>query len=498
MTTNAWQRLPPAAMFYLFLRGSLKVARENLPLLLGAGAGVALFDAFGLRELGLLLGLLLLFGLLLALIYHRRFRFRVDDDQLLVRKGILERSELKVRSGQIQQVTLEAPWHLRLFGLVRFGVDTAGGAGTEVELPGITPQMAAALRSRLEHAQVATESGPDAAPPVLHEATTSALIRHGLANNHAWVALAAMTPFLHRLGRVLSERLAEWPLPTRLEALLERPLLALPLAVLLLLLALMLASVIIALLRYHGFRLSRELGPDGRRRLRQHSGWLSRREQVLQSGRLQVVEQVQTPVGRLLGSSHLIARQIGTIQSDPVADAQVFQIPALPPDAAARLLPVLWPGLPPAGPMQRVHRHFRRLSAIRFGLMVLLPLVFLAQQSADPRWLLPLIALLPAAALAAHLRWLGVGYEVQGQWLRIRFGLLGRRTTIFPASHVHRAAVQQNFLQRRRGVADLVLLLANGPITLPCLPEATAFSLLDTVLTQVATTPLPAPVAAAS
>lgn len=487
MISGDWQRLSPWAVVYLFLRGTIGIVRENLPILFGAGAGVAFVDAIGLAEVAILGGVLLAISLLVALLQHRRFKFRIDGDLLLVRKGIFEQSELKVRSAQIQQVLVEAPWHLRLFGLVRFSVDTPGGAATEVELPGIRPDTAAALRLALESRGPA-EGGrpqPTSQLPPLHEASTADLILHGLANNYAWVALAALMPLLHRLGQGHQDRLGTLDLPPWLDNLLDHPLLATLTGLAALLVALMLASVVIAVLRFHGFRLERDERRTTTPRFRQTSGWASRREQILNAARLQVVEHVQTPIGRLLGRSHLLCRQIGNVQIEQDPSGQMFQIPGLEDDAAGALLTELWPDRIPASTMERVHPHYRRITGLRLTIFSTLLLGIAAQQAGDLRWLLPMLALAPLFALLAHLRWLAVGYSVREGWLQVRFGLIGRRTSTFPAVNVQRAQIRQNYFQRRRQVADLTLTLATGPITIPYLPEDRAWAILEDVLERI-------------
>jgi len=486
---EGWQRLSPMAVVYLFLRGTIGIVRENLPLLFGAGAGVAFLDAVGLREVALLLGVLLASRLLLALLQYRRFTFRIDGDLLLVRKGIFEQSELKVRSAQIQQVLVEAPWHLRLFGLVRFSVDTPGGAATEVELPGIRPDTAAALRRALE-AEDRVEGAGRQPNPILYQTSGTDLVMHGLANNYAWVALLALMPLLHRLAQSQQDRLQTIDLPPWIDSILDSPLLAAASGIAALVLALMVASIVIAVLRFHGFRLERDDRSTALPRFRQTSGWASRREQILNSARLQVVEQVQTPIGRLIGRSQLLCRQIGNVQIEQDPGGQLFLIPGLDGDSSKRLRAALWPDRVAAAQMERVHPYYRRITWLRLTLISGVLLGVMVAQTGDLRWGLPWVVLAALFAGLAHLRWLAVGFAVQGGWLEIRFGLIGRRTSTFPATHVQRVQIRQNFFQRRRQVADLTLTLATGPITLPCLAENRAWSLLEDILERIEQTDL--------
>ncbi len=488
MSDGSWQNLPLGALVYMFLRGATRLLRENLPLVFGAGAGVALFEGIGWTEaMAVVLGLAAI-GLLLALLHYRRFRFRIDGDLLLVRKGLWEQSELKVRSAQIQRVIVDAPWHLRLFNLVRFSVDTPGGAATEVELPGIRPATADALRSALERQDddvVGDAALGEATSEPLLRVSTGALVLHGLANNYALVMLAAMTPFLNRLARAAEERLEALTLPEGLTVLFDHPLIAATVLLVALALMLVAASIAIAVLRFHGFTLEQQGGSTKQRKYHQTSGLFSRREQILSASRLQVVEEVQTLVGRLLGRCHLLCRQIGSIQSERDPGAQIFLIPALDRAQAAALLPAFWPAVPVRPTLARVHRHYRRITWIRFTATTCGFLTFAAWQVADLRVLLLALPTLPLAAIFAHLRWLAVGWYDADGWLHARNGLIGHRTSIFPMQHVQKAGIRQTWFQRRRGVADLTLTLASGPVTLPYLAEGDAFRLLEEVLTRI-------------
>lgn len=488
MSDGAWQHLPPGALVYMFLRGAARIIRENLPLVFGAGAGVALFEGIGWTEAMAVVLVLAAIGFVLALLHYRRFRFRIDGDLLLVRKGLWEQSELKVRSTQIQRVIVDAPWHLRLFDLVRFSVDTPGGAATEVELPGIRPATADALRSALERQDeaVAGDATPGVeAPEPLFRAPTWSLVLHGLANNYAWVMLAALTPFLNRLARAAQEQLEALTLPDGLSILFDRPLLAAAVLMMVLAILLVAASVAIAVLRFHGFTLEQQGGSTRQPRYRQTSGLFSRREQILSASRLQVVEEVQTLIGRLLGRCHLLCRQIGSVQNERDPGAQIFLIPGLDRTRAAALLPAFWPAVPVRPPLARVHRHYRRITWIRFSAGLLVLLAIAAWQAGDVRVLLLAVPVLPLLAVLAHLRWLAVGwYDAEG-WLHVRVGLIGYRTSIFPMHHVQKAGIRQTWFQRRRGVADLTLTLASGPVTLPYLAEHDAFRLLEEVLTRI-------------
>ncbi|RLK50118.1 putative membrane protein [Alkalispirillum mobile] len=496
--SEQWQRLSPWALLILFLGGLLRFVRENLPLVAGAGAGAALLEQIGLRELGLALTLILLIAGLISLLYYRRFRFRLDGDVLVVQRGVLERREVKVSAERVQHMALEQPVYMRPFDVVRFSLDTPGGATADVELPGIRRELAERLQQRLERARGeavgdddpagAAESARTPSPPLFRIGPLG-LTRHGLASNHAYVIAALLAPVLQPLERMAMrnpELLAELPW---LERAAESPWLALSVTVVALLLVLMLVSVVVAWLRFYGFTLVRE----GSRYV-QYSGLFTRQQQTLSAAKLQSLEWVQTAVGRGLRCGYLVCHQYG-LSAGPDTAGQRFLVPGLRQSEGPTLGAVFWPGSgdEAAGALelgyQRVHRLYRRVVALRLIVIAaVLALIFLGL-TGFPGWL----ALIGVGAViawpVAWLRWRAVAWRRSGRFLCVRRGLLGRRTTLFPLEKVQAVTVQQSWVQRRRQLATLHLQLASGPVVVPFIPLATARAVANEALYRVACRP---------
>lgn len=78
----------------------------------------------------------------------RAYGYREDEQDFLVRKGLLIRSLVTVPYGRMQYVDVGSGPLLRKFGLASITLHTAS-AETDTELPGITAQEADRLRERL-------------------------------------------------------------------------------------------------------------------------------------------------------------------------------------------------------------------------------------------------------------------------------------------------------------------------------------------------------------
>lgn len=97
-------------------------------------------------------GVPLLLGLpSLALIRrsYRAWRFALTPTELIVSFGVFWRVKRYIPRPRIQHVDISSGPILRMFGLVELSLYTAGSLGAVVEIPGLPPREAEALRQAL-------------------------------------------------------------------------------------------------------------------------------------------------------------------------------------------------------------------------------------------------------------------------------------------------------------------------------------------------------------
>ncbi|MGH9378992.1 MAG: PH domain-containing protein [Thermoanaerobaculia bacterium] len=102
---------------------------------------------------GLLLAVVAVLGLTLTVLWpparYRAWGFRVREDDLFVRRGVLSRTTSVIPHARIQHVDTRSDLLERWFGLARVIVYTAGIRGAELIIPGLAAEEAEALRDRL-------------------------------------------------------------------------------------------------------------------------------------------------------------------------------------------------------------------------------------------------------------------------------------------------------------------------------------------------------------
>ncbi|OAB56462.1 hypothetical protein AY599_23565 [Leptolyngbya valderiana BDU 20041] len=496
-----WHRLAPMALVFLLLAGVQKFVRENLFIFAGAGFGVAVFDFLDAWKLGLLVIALFLASLVGTMIYHRRFRFRIEDDAVRVRRGLLEKKELRVRFARVQSVQIGQPFYFKPFELVRFTLETPGGQESEVELPGIPRTLAEQMRDRIVGLQEGegTAIEPDAADAdrsvqdagvaagrTLYEASTWRLFRHGLSSNQIWL-LAGLAAWFFG---TFSERMGEWaddngwfrildPVPYEFLLMAIVGLIVFGMAFLLLL------SGLLSIIRFHGFRLS-----DRGDRLVGVGGLLDQREQTVKREKITGLTVKQSALGRLLNCWHIVIRQTSSVEEEMPGQKKSFIVPGLD-DQDLTLTHDLVPGWRFPDGFRSVSARFRRVYWIRTtAFMVALLGMSTAVGDPGPFGVAAVLISLPLILAAIQLRWRQWGWALKDRQLWVQQGFFGRHQDVFDLDRVQQVQIRRSRYQRRHDLANLVLVLPQGLVTVPYLPFEEAARLANQAIHSAETATL--------
>lgn len=494
-----WQRIAPLSIVFFIFGFIRQTVTQTIPILAVSFAGIAKSERLNASLLFWGLGLLALVLVVSAVLTWLRFRYRLKDGRVLVRKGVIKREELDIEYDRIQNINIRQPFYMRPFGLAVLGIDTAGSSGKEVQLVGVQHALALDIRSTIVAAvqEPFSEAGPEqllaeeSTPGLLLELSRRDVLIYGLtANFMLWVALAmgavfgggeAVEPTLQWLAaKVQLDHLIE---VTRQEGGTLGVLLAFLGAVLAVLILLPLLSMLGALFRYDGFRL--EVNDET---YRKSSGLLTRFDESIKRHKIQAVVWKQNFMARLLGRVNLQLRQASAgegIESGqlPSGAKSQFMVPSLLPAQAEQLSAEF---LRSCQAGNAVFSPINRLSYIRIHLLwvvvpmsigVLAPAILVAWQFLA----LPLLAA-GISYLVLVRRWARYGYAIDGEYGFLRTGFIGSEITIFPLFKVQRVDVQQTPSQRRKGLAYLTIHLASHSLEVPYVPVNDAFAFRDYAL----------------
>lgn len=131
-------------------------------LVLGVLAGIAGFVALNAFWPGaLVFTAFFVLGVALTVVRYRVWRYEVRDDSLFLERGIVTRVRTVVPYVRIQHVDVSRGPLERALGLASVVVYTAGSRGADVTIPGLPPDRADDLQTRLKQLAIVAE-GEDA------------------------------------------------------------------------------------------------------------------------------------------------------------------------------------------------------------------------------------------------------------------------------------------------------------------------------------------------
>ena len=497
---RSWRRLS-ARMLLIHPIQELPRALPALVGVLAAGRGS------GHGELWGVLGVVIPVGL--GMIRWLTTRYRVTNDRVEVRQGLLRRRLLAVSRDRVRTVDVTSHALHRLLGLSRVTVGTGRSdreRGGAVRLDGLTAAESAELRDELLHRGPASWAATPqplgaAAPQPLGAATPEPLdpaAEQELARLDArWVwyapftlsgavAVGAAAGFLANASREANvDPKGFGPLRDLVDQLDGAPAVAAVAELVVLALAVVaVASTVGYVLAFWDFRLTRRPGA-----LHVHRGLLTTRETTIEERRLHGVELSEPLLLRMVGGARCIAVATGLrvgrgaerggsllLPPAPRAEAERVGAGVMARDVPDRRAEIdggeatermaerdggaVRAPLRPHGPRARRRRYVRALGAWAVLVGVLGAASALPWWPGWP-WHVALALVVAALALAAD-RYRSLGHAAAGTALVTRYGSLVRRRCALDAGGIIGWNLERSFFQRRAGLATLVATTAAG------------------------------------
>ena len=144
---DGWQRTSPFAIVFFVGKTIKTYARNFTQLIVTFGALAVLIRRTPYLFLLIPLGVLAIIAS--GVLQYWFFRFRIQDDRILIRQGVLKKTSLDLPFDRVQGINVERSLIDRALGLVTVSLDTAGSAGAEGQLPSVNTELADLLRTRV-------------------------------------------------------------------------------------------------------------------------------------------------------------------------------------------------------------------------------------------------------------------------------------------------------------------------------------------------------------
>ncbi len=446
-----------------------------------------------------------------AVLQHRVYRYRLAADEIVVRDGLLTRTERRIPYGRIQNVDLvQNPLH-RLCGVALVRIETASGARPEAVMRVLSLDAVAEMHARVfagrtaardaagaaggvegfearpgrpaaqeesHGAAAAQELAPAAAAApgerVLLRVPARELVKLGIVSNKGMVVVAAALGLLAQARpdgdmfepvlRSAADRLplgaaADWLGWARLASPVLAGVLLGAAFVVLAFVLLRVLSVGWFLVQLHGFTLTRRGSDLGAR-----YGLFTRVSRTIPTGRIQSLTATESPLHRWFRRQSLELRTVGgaaaadvdldSSSGDPKAESQ-WLAPMVETAQIPALLRQVLPDIDLAGvAWQPLAVGARRRIFVR-GLVVAVVVTLLGGLFAGA-WAL---ALAPVAVFAAGLharrQVAHAGYALTAWGVLFRSGWWTRKLAIVPHARIQTVALAESPLDRRHRMASV-------------------------------------------
>ena len=518
--SGAWERASPFAIVYFVGKTVRTFTRSFVQLAATFGALALLTERKSFLVLAVPVGILVI--LAIGVVQYWFFRFRLEEDRILIRQGFLRKTALELPYNRIQGINVERSLIDRLLGLVTISLDTAGSAGAEGQLPSVSLGRAEWLRTRvalgrgaLTGDDAAASGEPSADPSVkqlgderpglagplgeeLLNLTSGDMIRIGLSNRNILVAAAFLGAISETIGFVEEALQPAFEAAEAAFAGADGLARTIFIALLALSALVVVSSLVVgaAFLRYHNYTVWRE-GTAFRSR----AGLLTQKEVVVETAKIQQLTLSQNLVLRWFGRYRLRALPAALLPGQGgeapggFKFAEVLEVPLLRAPLAEDLRSRMFGRegkaltlLPQGQAFTRVSPHYIRALTLRIGIVPAIAGTLLLLRLLGPTtswgiatgiwWL----AWMTLSGLLAWQRWRRQGYMYDDDGLASRSGLVGHKVDAFLFRKAQSVTVKRSPLQRRKGLATLEVVLACGAVRVPYIDYGFACRLRDYIL----------------
>ena len=466
------------------------------------------------------------------------YRYRLDEDEIVVRDGILTRTERHIPYARIQNIDLvRNPLH-GMFKVALVRVQTSSGTRPEAVMRVLSLDAVEDMRARVFAGRTTSTGARDTAAgddtpetPTLGQGPAAAgaapaasadlrdrvllrlpareLVKLGIVSNKGMIVVGAtlglfsqsvpwetelddlVEPYLRSAAdRLPLGSAADWLTGAGFES---RVLTVGLLAMIVLCLAFILLRVLSIgwfFLQLHGFTLTRrgtDLGAD--------YGLFTRISRTIPTSRIQSLKSTETPLHRWFRRQSLELRTVGgsasastDVDFDPGGGGPKAESQWLAPMIETGRVPALLEQVLPDTALdgidwEPIARRARR-RIIRRLLMIIAPATLLAGLLVDPWAFAPGVAAALFAGLHAHLYVRHAAYALTGWGLLFRTGWWNRTLTIVRYGKIQTVALGESPFDRRHGMASVRIDTAGAEssghtIAIPYLEAAVARDVAD-------------------
>lgn len=447
------------------------VIRQVWPFLLiflvGGGSRKRDSFAIGLAGIGLV-------SMIWAILSYFKFYFYIKNDELVIQKGIIRKSNLNIPLDRIQSVDINQNIVHQMLNVVQLEVDTAGTQGSEFKFDALSRGKAEQLRSILISKKkdlssvtaLDTEGVPQqlaTEKKAIFNLSVSELIKVGLTQNHFRSVGFVLLVFVwiqssfEDIGINTDDYVKDF-----FDFIVGASLAAVMTLIVMSTIIALLISLVRTVLVYYDAHLWREGD-----RLKLKHGLFNKREKSAPYQKIQLIQWSNNPLQKLIKIFDLRLKQAS---SAAVTAKKSLRIPGVKAEHV-EYLKDSWLGNATLENLNvhgiSIHYFYRR---VLFRMLFCAVLFFIYYQVGEINgWLILLIALVPYYIYTSWLSYKKSGFAINEFNLYITKGMIDDSYALLPLTKVQNIIINQTPYQSRNELADVEVHTASGKVTIPYL-----------------------------
>ena len=434
----------------------------------------------------MVIGWIVLAGVVLTLIhtilYFRKFRFHIEGDLFILRKGYLNRKMLTIPLDRIQNVNTNQSVLQQLLEVMSVEIDTAGSAKKELKIHALTKPVATQLALQLSsHLAIQQDGNNNADPAPMSEEvqilklSTRDLLRIGISQNHLRTAVILFLfgmQFFNRVQEYFEERAKEYAEEAMLY-LSQSGWAILASLILFFVLISFLYSMLRTLILFYDLRFMK-LNES----YRIVSGLLNRKNVLIPFRKIQQIDWETGPIKKLFGIYLVNIRQA---TSDLAVKTKLVEIPGCLTQHIEQLREDLFGSDQLSSkaiiPSNKVY--FRR-HWLYYGWLpavLISPVLFL-----DWKYIFPIVVWILFMFIISRLTQRKSYFQISEDQIRVSSGAISHKFKQMEFHKVQHVEFSQSIFLKKRRVASLRIGNASGFIRIPFIDEKIARTLHDYLL----------------
>ena len=426
-----------------------------------------------------------LIGMIYSILSFFRYYFHIEEDKLIVEKGIFGRSKTIIPFERIQTINFEQNLAHQVFSVLRLKVDTAGSSQKEFEFDAIAKDQAHALReiilekkSKLKPIALVGESLEESLEEKksyksILKLSVLDLIKVGITENHFRSGGLILFALWWVWDNLREAGLDPEKYTEGIDPLAGGVIILVSLAFMFILLA-FLFSLIRTVLKYYGLEFWRS--DNG---FKISSGLFTKKDTSALDHKIQMVSWSDNLLRKIVGYYQLSLKQASSIQ---INNKSSINIPGCRQDQIDTVTRALYGSKAFDGiEMESVDKRFMHRRMFFLSLIGIPPIV-IGYVVSKLFFIILGVLLITYFIITSYFRYKKCKFGYNEKMIMIRGGLFGDKAETLPIIKLQNVEISQSPYQRRKHLANVKIYTAAGSVTIPYVDHDRAVQLADYVL----------------